>query len=726
MGANYTFYKKTKLTLDKNFIIEDIEDYLDDSNLIVAKLTDYSYQYVKHAKELFLKFNMTQNKLDMTNANDIEYMEILNKNDTKTYYYFVVNKTWKSENTIEMHLVMDTLNTFKWNTDYKVNKRTLVQREHKDRFTKKPGMGTFPLIRLIQLRSDGINPPVYKTNEERIYQNDSDVNWILYYRNKDMYDPDYPEKFVNDNPVECFIAPNRPVNSKYASGNTTLNASSFTSDGYYYLWAPNITLNNGGNTYGKTGNEMWLFVKSSSTLTIYKLFLDDDLNITIKLELFNSLSSIAIVENTYTSLNFYYNATEQNPLVDGYDSRKEISLSPSTTSILLDPSVIDRTDSRNIKIIELPYAPTEIEYDSVNDIYLFDGNWQYDTTQKLFKLINLETKFESEFESEYNPLEVHNISREQFEDVFGEDTPDGSQLRNDLCESKIYHSDYYRPKFVYDSFFITFQLEHVPYLYNGLDDPFPIKFIMSSNVISKFLFIFPDYKPTYSLNDFDNIVAVSRNNEQVIYSSQYINYIRTGYNYDLKTKQRNEEAQGLGLGLSIGTTALGVLGSVAMGNYGGAVLSAVAGGLSIANQYVNYAKSVAQTEQNIQQKLQEARMQSVSVMNADDVDLLNAYCGNKAKWVLYQVSSQMRKALLDMWYYTGYETFEQKVPNITSRYWFNALQCELVIDETSNIPDVLIEDIKEKFKQGATFFHQQNSEWDVDQEKENFETFMIA
>ena len=86
----------------------------------------------------------------------------------------------------------------------------------------------------------------------------------------------------------------------------------------------------------------------------------------------------------------------------------------------------------------------------------------------------------------------------------------------------------------------------------------------------------------------------------------------------------------------------------------------------------------------------------------------------------------MRKALLDMWYYTGYETFEQKVPNITSRYWFNALQCELVIDETSNIPDVLIEDIKEKFKQGATFFHQQNSEWDVDQEKENFETFMIA
>ena len=46
----------------------------------------------------------------------------------------------------------------------------------------------------------------------------------------------------------------------------------------------------------------------------------------------------------------------------------------------------------------------------------------------------------------------------------------------------------------------------------------------------------------YSLEDYDNIVAVARNNEEVLYSSQYLNYVRTGYNYDVKAKQRQEEA----------------------------------------------------------------------------------------------------------------------------------------------------------------------------------------
>ena len=86
----------------------------------------------------------------------------------------------------------------------------------------------------------------------------------------------------------------------------------------------------------------------------------------------------------------------------------------------------------------------------------------------------------------------------------------------------------------------------------------------------------------------------------------------------------------------------------------------------------------------------------------------------------------MKKALLDMFYYAGYSTLEQKIPSIDTRYWFNYLEAELVIDETANIPDVLIEDIKERFKQGATFFHNHSDNWDVDQVKENYETWILS
>ena len=41
--------------------------------------------------------------------------------------------------------------------------------------------------------------------------------------------------------------------------------------------------------------------------------------------------------------------------------------------------------------------------------------------------------------------------------------------------------------------------------------------------------------------DYGNILAVSRNNESTIYTSQYINYLRTGLQYDLKMKQAQEE-----------------------------------------------------------------------------------------------------------------------------------------------------------------------------------------
>ena len=730
MGANVYFYKQTKITLDKNFIVESIEDYLSNSSFIVSSITGYTYQYVKHGKELFLKFNMDQSKLDMTNTNDIEYVGILNKNDARTYYYFVVNKTWKSENTIEMHLVMDTLNTFQWNTDYIVNKKTLVQREHKDRIIDNE-VDDDVYQRNIDLRSEGINAPLYKNKEMKILQGDRSISWLLYYRNVNSYDPADPNAFTLDNPVACFIAPTYPIKARYGSGNSTINATSFVNNGYYYL-TKTYQLEIGGNVFAPYGGGWEIHKKSNGKLDISRLSItekyepiDNFTYVYVKEVIAQDLDNFDIVEPTDSTINFRYFASAKTEPVGTTGTSVDIIITPTTIDFYLDPDNIDRTDSRNIKIIELPYAPTNITYDSVNDLYLFDDSWEYDGTQKLFKLKSFDLKFKSIFRSLYSTFWDNLL-------VDGINNASSNDLRNDKFESKIFHSDYYRPKFVYDSFGITFEYEKIDFdewleVCTDLGTTrLVIDFTASRNVISKFLFMFPQYITKYGQMDYDNIVAVSRNNEHVIYNSQYLNYIRNGYNYDLKSKQRSEEAQAFGLGASGITTLLGIIGSIATGNYGTAVLSGVAGGLSIANQAVNYAKNVAQSEQNIQQKLQEARMQAVSVQNADDIDILKEYSDNKAKMCWYEVSPTMKKALYDMFYYCGYATFEQKVPSINTRYWFNAVQCELVIDETSNIPDVLIEDIKDKFKQGATFFHEHNGKWDINQEKENYESWIIS
>ena len=247
---------------------------------------------------------------------------------------------------------------------------------------------------------------------------------------------------------------------------------------------------------------------------------------------------------------------------------------------------------------------------------------------------------------------------------------------------------------------------------------------MTRNIVSKFLFKFNQFKYTWSKEDYDDIVAVSRNNEEVLYNSQYLDYIRTGYNYDLKAKERTEVASGIGLGLNVA----GLLSSIVIGSITGnpiAVGSAVATGISLSSQLVNYAKTTAQNEENIQKKLQESKMQAISVLNADDYDLLYAYSNNKAKFVVYDVSDRMKKVLDDLFFYCGYLLNEQGKPATNTRRSFNFVQATLVINHTNNLDYNIVEDIIQKFEDGVTFLHYSFNKFDFTQNKENIERSLL-
>lgn len=723
-------YKHTGLELGKHFIIENMENYLNQFEVVSIS----NFQYLKISLLMTIKVDMSQTLLAPRSAFDYDYLSIINPNESimpwnhVIYYFFIVNKTWKSESTIELSLSLDTLNTYRWNTHYIVDKKTLVKREHKDRIraldsSNKPNFG-----RIVDLRSEDVNAPVYKTQENKVLMSDkSDLSWILYYRNKNpISSTDYDGELAN-NPIECFLAPSKPVNARYSSNNATISSSSFVNDGYYYIKA-NQQFSINGVIYPTSSLYDFEIRKTSSGLTIKKCNIverfqqpDEWFDAYEKETLVSNAPSFDVIEPNVTELSFRFFSNEQSVPPVNTGTLVQISVSSTTITFVLTPESIDRSDSRNIKIIEIPYPPTNITYDEDDELYIFDNSWKYDATQKLFKLVSLDAKFGYNFKTSSNPLANTIIENDMYEDISADN------LREDIFESKIYHSDFYRPKYVYDSFSLTFQYElfGANYDVQSISGLFDINFVMSRNVVSKFLFKFPQYTPQYAMTDFENILAISRNNEQVIYNSTYLNYIRNGYNYDLKSKNRSESVGAFNLGASVLGTLVGLIGSVATGNYGMALVSGVGGAIGIATASVNYAKNVAQSEQNIQQKLDESMRQSVTIQNADDIDLLNAYCDNKLKYCVYEVSPTMKQALLDMFYYCGYATQEQKVPQTATRYWFNFIQCDLVVEHTSNLPSPIMDDIKAKFSEGCTFFHEHSGEWDVEQTKENYESWIL-
>lgn len=51
--------------------------------------------------------------------------------------------------------------------------------------------------------------------------------------------------------------------------------------------------------------------------------------------------------------------------------------------------------------------------------------------------------------------------------------------------------------------------------------------------------------------DYEDYLLVNRNNEETIFSNDYLNYIRTGYNYDKKARDREIEKKTRNLPLSV-------------------------------------------------------------------------------------------------------------------------------------------------------------------------------
>lgn len=774
----WILYYSPYLLPENNYKVDSLSTYLSG----LTSKTISGGQYIRHELNLMLKINVSQAKLEKDEDFTYNYISIQNDNG-EIYYYFILSKKWISSDTIALVLKMDSLNTFAIGTNYSFTDRTMILREHKNRFKKNKETHTFSgtsgntpestqwgdlyrmedsyyfpdfidcdinvsmvephhtytwnratgLLtvyiftnnageevselttivaenpkRIIDFYSEGVNPVLYGMNVETIEKDYR--NWYILYKGEEGQG------------LDCFLFSDEPFEA-ITVGDKTVNPNDLIAGRYYYLYSGTlidgtIKLNayETRYNYGTLGSlkgikyvvEYW----KDGTSIKYRRHTYHDIGLgyfhygetpeqTTSSVKFNSIDG-------NKTIIYYITTSQSSALSDIEAGTRTTDILTTSSNIVYGYGDIDTTQESIAKIIKLPYCP--LEYKTSGDSLVFGDGISYDGTLHLLQLEPSFKEFYSEITPVNNPLEV--LNNADLSDCTSETS------KSSDYESKLYHSDFYQAKYVYDSFSYIIQLEKFDITKSTYT--FKIGFKQTRTPNSRFLFSFNNYicEGTYT-TDYYNIMNVARNNEMPVYNSAYINYIRNGYNYDVKAKNRNEFANILGTVFK----GVGTVAAFASGNPM-AIAAGIGLGTSFISSVVGTVNSVASAEQNIEQKLAQLKMQSGNVVGSDDVDLMSYYADNRLKYMIYKVSEKMNKALFDLFYFTGYVANYQGIPNNTSRMWFNFVQCEANLKDVKNIPLDCLNDIIERYKAGATFMHRHNGKYDWNREYENWETVL--
>ena len=738
---------------NKNMIIDDLEQYLAVRSFWYTITGEFNFVKPSINMELTIPIdtaygttrNNVQSSYDVlafTKNHAPNYASISRKADVspaqayRHLYYFIDKIEWKSDKAIKLYMTMDVLNTFSIDTDFTFSTNTLVKRIHKDRFIESPN-NSAKMIRRVDETPEGLNPILYNMNEKVLNRGDAyNHKWYAIYRTANA--PQGTD-YTDNNPVQCTITRDNPFLIKYSWVDITTTLMNTLNVSFMRI----ATAGNGsGDIYFQVMRDKKVYKISGLAglrEKIYYLELTPAVNPdmvqyeykvacyketgggtgtwvykTIK----SGTSEIAIIG----AKNIYYCSNSAEPV-------GSLSVDPTPLYYGVDSYVVagfeglDRTDSKLVKVIELPYAPFTYTIDSSKALVFPDN------VGMAFDESELVLYAEEAFKGEELSIDLSELTTE-YTKPNSTNIQDAYDISN---ESKLFNSEFYSLKEVYDSFSCTIPFENIN---NTSISGTPIlKFICANTITSKMLFKVLNTPYKRDTEDFKGIIPVSRNNEVSIYTSQYLNYLRTGYNYDLKAKQRQEASSGVGMGLTALGSIAGMALGVASGNPAIAIGSIVSGTTAIASSVVSNVNSIVSAEESLQAKLSNLKAQAISVSSIDDVSLLDYYADdNKAKEVIYKVSDNVRNALGYMFHTIGYKVdiHSTDLSSLTkTRKWFNFIQADIDIASTSiTLPMEFTEAYKAKLAEGVFRYHKNEINgartWNFAMTYENWEVSMYV
>ena len=706
MTSKLTFYQ-CEITPEKNCVVDDITGYLSSLTPLVVE----NFQYIKLDLDLYIKVNSSQVNVPKFNYN---YVSVKNEDVEKVFYYFIIGSPkWISQNTIQLQLSLDTLNTFRYDLIW--TNKTNITRQHKDRFntTYTTTAQGKVLHRKIDNYDEGITPVKYYDSGESIRVTSADYDWYLVYRNKEDLNTS------STVPMNCFCCASEEINLNISVDYTGIQFSNYNVGDSLYVFSNDnaaFTTKINGTSYTIGGSSQYkgiAFVKRSVNNVAYLLRESDavltgpiggsaltDVTSTVNVKVCRGFDP-----GSDTSIyNYYY-------ILGQVDARDYSTITIGQTSAtLLSINSVDRTDTRIVKIIKMPYAPFTLDF-SLGKLNIPTG-WTYSGGYLL--LNDLNTEFLNIVEGNDDLSSYVNLT------VVPSDI--GKNKDNDIkYESKLYNSNYFSLKYIYDSFEKEFLLEryNTNSAFPGVRIDFKQSNNISSNAVFKFIPMNGNYKEPTLYGQFLN---VNRQNEVALYNSDYLNYIRNGYNYDKKAKERQDLAGALGVAVGVGATLASFTPIAGVA----AAAALISFGASTINSLVSTINTSISNELALQQKLENAKRSAASVSNTEDLNLLSYYNGNRLIKYTENINDNIKKSIYDLFRLTGYACNEYSVPVVDSRLYYNFLQCKADIEETDwTYGKEFLDDIKAKYEIGVTYFHRVDGTYDWRQRKENFETWMI-
>ena len=704
MATSQIALYKTNITPEKNCKVDDLGYYLITCESEI--ISDFQYKVIK--LDDTIKLNMSQNNTPNFPYN---YLAIKRDNETKIYYYFIINSNWKSENTIELQISLDTINTF-WD-ELSWTAKTNITRQHKDRFLQKARdtSGTTRFQRIIDDYDEGITPVKFLTSEKKMNDNNKpDINWYLIYKSN----PDAATA------LDCLLCVDGDFTIPVLMNG--LNPAALSLNSTYYIDGADgdvvYTTRNGlATTIGLDQTYKALYINKDSTGTVKVIGVADDEKNNKELDSFDDYFDVGTRRLHNNSANLRtiprQNTTpaflSYDNLINDYEVLDINYIGQNKVRQFKD---VDRTDTKLVKIIKMPYAPFET---------LDEFQWRvvFDHTKLPFLRL---AELDSEFLTQINQDTFSELQRTLTNEYI-----DSKPAHDITMESKLYNSNFYGIKYYYDNFEKEFLLErYKPKSTNTQNIYATIKFKQSNNISSNSLFDFELTNATYNEPSvYSRYMMVNRSQELAIYNNDYLNYIRNGYNYDKKLKASQNQANWVGFTLStIGATA-SFVSSIWTGGAG------VAAGISFATSAVasltNTIVTQQQSEASLAQKLEDEKRKASSVSNMDDTNLLAYYNGNRLISTREQCTEEMKKAIYNLFRLTGYSCNDYQIPSFNTREFYNFVQCKADFDESGwKYGQDFLNDIKSRFETGITVYHKVDNDYDWNQEKENFESWLVS
>lgn len=823
--STITIYKTSRITPSRNLKIDDLESYLS----TIGSETYSDFQYIRPKLDGVIKINKGQ-EYAFWDTFVYDYLKVVNGNGEKTQYYFITKVEQKSEETLELTLHMDVINTFEG--AYEITPNSVIHREFKDRWKKviyyepktvkdsdteyfidggrytvgdiikaiadaMPLFQKYPTARIlkavahfgtetleayacgvnpkydtdvyayfdnghgrysdapdyveytfdheasikaapiIDYLSEGVEPQLYKETEQQIEQF-NDQSWNLVYRGQATFEA---TSYNYVSAVDVFLCPDETTPVKYINKTgRTKTASGFASNKYTFFREDKTGELQVRLTYANDSTEtIWLtalnmYASGDASTPLDGYVYSDGNYLTIYRKRYG-IFSYKTYGRKFTQIKSIEFLTDKESIPIGVlDTLPEHRPTPVAVSSAITLGAysyqycyglsskeattgegLDLTDPRLMKVLKLPYPPANGSIDSDGNVS-FDAWGDYSESEHMFKGTISATAYVSNMKTALSspllPLGTQ-IS------VFGNKKLAWSKD----YEPKLYHSDFYQPKFVYDSFSFLFELEKVNATeWRKLEskDTLNFDFLVTSTINSRFLFRFNDYVLEKSQSDYDNILSVRRNNEVTIYSNQYMNYLRTGYNYDVKNKERSQALSGLGIGNSL----LGLAEPIRNWNVGNMESPATEMPAKFGNvlgTIVGNIQAINRAEEAMEQKRITLQNQQTAVSGSDDIDLLVAYSNNQAKMVYYKPSEMMTNALATLFHYCGYVSERRGKPIENTRYWFDYCKADIDFINERHAPAWALDEVRSRYAQGITILHNHSNEWDIEQQYENWE-----